>query len=80
MALDRQFSVGDEDPASAGVRRSGRQGTGKRACGDPERWVAIWPPVPGEMTEVLDHAFIHKSLKGPDGPGPGTASDGLPQG
>lgn len=80
MALDSHFSVGDEDPTSAGVRRSGRQGTGKRACGDPERWVAIWPSLPGEMAKVLDHAFIHKSLDGSGAPGRGTASDGLPQG
>lgn len=57
------FSVGNEDEASAGVARSGRRGTvGRRAGGDPERWVTVWAPLPGDQGEVLDRAFIHKSL------------------
>ncbi len=63
-----------------GVRRSGRHGTGSHARGDPERWIAIWPLLPGDMAEVLDSAFIHESLNRPGAPGAGAESDGLPQG
>lgn len=80
MIWDSHFSVGSDDPTSAGVWRSGRHGTGRPVCGDPERWVAVWPLLPGVMPEVLDNAFIEKSLNRPGAPGASTESDGLPQG
>ena len=78
MNSNQHFSVGDEDEASAGVARSGRRGAdGRRACGDPERWLTVWARLPGDQGEVLDRAFIHKSLSlrcrivpgAPTGPG-----------
>lgn len=77
------FSVGDEDESSAGVARSGRRGSDeRRACGDPERWVTIWERLPGDQGEVLDTAFVHKSLslRGRIVPDASTESDRLPQG
>jgi hypothetical protein len=77
------FSVGDQDESSAGVARSGRRSYEEaRACGDPERWLAIWEQPPGDQGEVLDRAFIHKSLslRGRIVPDARRGSDGLPQG